>query len=260
MAESPLLIHKGENQVVTLTLNRPAKHNAFDDALINEISESLEQLNQEDVRLLVLTGEGKSFSAGADLNWMKRMKTYTEEENYQDSKALMCMLERLANFPSPTLAVVNGSAFGGGVGLIACCDMAISVESALFSFAEARLGLIPAVISPYIIKAIGIRQSKKLFLTGEQFNAEQAKSYGLIHDICKADDLTLIRQHYEAMILGNGPNALQEIKEIIHLNERTCEVDIHNLMVERIAAIRVGDEAQEGLSAFLEKRKAIWNT
>lgn len=258
MTESALIIERNSHDVVTLKLNRPNKHNAFDDALITELSNTLESLEDEDIRLLILTGEGKSFSAGADLNWMKRMKDYSEEENYQDSKALMYMLERLINFPSPTLAVVNGSAFGGGVGLVACCDIAISSNKALFSFSEAKLGLIPAVISPYIIKAIGLRQSKKLFLTAELFDAQAALDLGLLHETCDADDLDAVTQKYVNMILGNGPNALREVKEIIQLNEKTCEVDIHDLMVERIASIRVGEEAQEGLDAFLNKRKATW--
>lgn len=258
MTEPALIIEQNANNVVTLKLNRPNKHNAFDDSIIQEISDTLEDLKEKDIRLLILTGEGKSFSAGADLNWMRRMKEYTQEENYQDSKALLHMLERLINFPAPTLAVINGSAFGGGVGLIACCDIAISNQDAKFSFSEAKLGLIPAVISSYVIKAIGLRQSKKLFLTAELFSAQQAKDYGLIHEVCEKDKLDATRAKYEKLILSNGPNALREVKEIIQLNERTCEVDIHDLMVERIANIRIGDEAQEGLTAFLDKRKPNW--
>lgn len=245
--------------VVELRLNQPEIHNAFDDKLIQALFDALQtHKGNPNLMLMVISAEGKSFSAGADLNWMKRMKDYSVEENYQDAKALSDMLESLANYPVPTMALVNGSAYGGGIGLIACCDIAIAVDTAEFAFTEARLGLIPAVISPFIIKAMGLRQTQRYFLTAERFNAHEAQQNGLLHHLCPAGKLNDAFDQYVKLLSKNGPRALTEIKSIIELNDKTREIDIHNLMVEKIASIRISPEGQEGLSAFLEKRKPSW--
>ena len=258
MEQDELRIER-EHDCVQLRLNRPERHNAFDDSLMKQIYNALETLKKDPtIRLLTISATGQSFSAGADLDWMRRVKNYSPEENYQDSKLLRYLLSSLANFPSPTLALVNGSAFGGGIGLIACCDIAISVDTAQFCFSEAKLGLVPALISPYIIRAIGLRQAQKLFLTAETFSAAQAVQYGLIHSCCAATELEACYRTYREFIFKNGPNALREIKNLIQLHERTPDMDIHDLMVERITAIRSSPEAQAGLSAFLEKRPISW--
>ncbi len=187
---SNLITSFAAEAVFTITLNRPDVHNAFDDQLIAELTQTLHTAAENPkVRVVVLTGAGKSFSAGADLNWMRRMAIYTEEENYHDAMALGELMVTLNRLPKPTIARVNGAAYGGGVGLIACCDIAVGVSEAQFALTEVKLGLIPAVISPYVVAAIGEKKSRRYFLTGERFSAEQAKTLGLLNEVVAADEL-----------------------------------------------------------------------
>lgn len=254
-----LKITKNSSTIFTLILNRPTVHNAFDETLISEMTQALEQLSQEkNLRVLLITGEGKSFSAGADLNMMQRMANFTEAENLADAKKLANLMNLLYNFPIPTIALVNGATYGGGVGLVACCDIALANESAKFCLSEVKLGLIPAVISPYVIAAIGQRQAQRYFLTAEVFDAQQAKNIQLIHDICK-DNLDSVGLSIAQEISKNGPNAIKEAKKsILALSPFLQDKNLIEQTASKIAELRTSSEGQEGIQAFLAKRSPNW--
>ncbi len=262
MAEEPILLKATQAGVATITLNRPEVHNAFNAEVIDLMIEILEDLAGADgVRVVLLTAAGKSFSAGADLNWMKHAASFTEEENREDARALGEMLRRLNRLPKPTVALVQGSAFGGGVGLMAACDIVVAVRDAAFSLSEVKLGLIPATIAPYVVAAIGERQTRRFFLTGERFDADEAQAIGLVHELVE-DEPALIAagERMVERLLTAAPGALAEAKELVgavagkpidsHLIEDTAR---------RIAARRAHDEAREGIAAFLEKRRPDWH-
>jgi methylglutaconyl-CoA hydratase len=245
-----------------LRLNRPDVHNAFDDRLIAELNCALNDAAADPaVSVVVLTGVGASFSAGADLNWMRGMAKASEADNREDSLRLAALMRTLQFLPKPTVARVNGAAYGGGVGLIACCDIAIGVDTAKFGLTEVKLGLVPAVISPYVIAAIGVRQARRLFLTGEIFDADTAARIGLLHEVVSAQYLddtvhTVLKQLAKA-----GPAAQHEAKQLafaMHgLTQATAErIDQENAAL--IARLRVSQEGQEGLAAFLDKRTPAW--
>lgn len=246
--------------VATLTLNRPALHNAFNAELINALHEAFEQLSEVGVRALILTGEGPSFSAGADLNWMRDMAAASESENREDARRLAAMLRRLDQMPCPTIARVNGHAFGGGVGLIACCDLAVSVEHAQFGLTEVRLGLVPATIGPFVVPRIGVNHARRYMLTGERMDTETAQRIGLITDVVPPGQIDgHIADLIELLLLG-GPKAQARVKSLIRLVSAS-QADAEELdrrTAETIAALRVSREGQEGLSAFLEKRRPSW--
>lgn len=245
-----------------LILNRPEVHNAFDAGLIAALVEALDALAGDDtVRALVLTGQGSTFSAGADLNWMRGMAKASEAENLDDSLALARLMRTLNFFPKPTIARVNGSAYGGGVGLVACCDIAIGVEGAKFSLSEAKLGLVPAVISPYVVAAIGARQARKLFQTAEVFEAPEAARIGLLHRCVPAAELDEAVERELHWLGKGGPMAQAEAKALaLRMGGMTREeaerIDAGNARL--IARLRVSPEGQEGLSAFLDKRAPRW--
>ena len=243
-----------------VTLTRSAKHNAFDDAMIAALSEHFEALAaDESVRVVVLAAEGKSFSAGADLAWMQRMATYDYGHNLDDARALARMLERLRTLPKPTIARVQGSAFGGAVGLICCCDIAVASREARFGLTEARIGLIPATIGPHVLEAIGARWSRRLFLSAERISAALAERIGLVHECCDAEDLDARVEALAAQLLGNGPVAMREGKLLIReLSYRAMDAELLDDTSARIAHLRVSEEGQEGLHAFLEKRSPAW--
>jgi len=246
--------------VATLWLDRPELHNAFDDALIAALTAELGRLaGDASVRVLVLAGRGKSFSAGADLNWMKRMAGYSEAENRRDADALAGLMRALDAFPKPTLARVQGAAFGGGVGLVACCDIAVAADTAAFCLSEAKLGLIPSVISPYVVAAIGARAARRYFLTAEIFDAATAKRLGLLHEVATADALDAAIEAILTPLLAAGPAAQAECKALV---ARVSRGPVDDAMVAdtaaRIARIRVSPEGREGIAAFLEKRKPAW--
>ncbi len=247
------------HHVAHLELNRPDVHNAFDDQLIAALIATLAELaGNSDLRALVITGAGTSFSAGADLNWMRRMAAADEASNRSDSLELARLMRSLAYFPKPTIARINGAAFGGGVGLIACCDIAIAVENARFGLTEVRLGLVPAVISPYVIDAIGPRWAKRWFQTAEQFSAADALRVGLVHEVTTADALDASVDRVLKSLLGNGPLAVAEAKRLVErVGTRSIEAQqqLDEANASLIARLRVSAEGQEGLSAFLDKRK-----
>ncbi len=247
--------------IARLTLARPEVHNAFDDALIAELTTHLEQLaNELDVRALVLTGDGASFSAGADLNWMRRMAALDEAQNRDDARGLARLMRVLREFPAPTVARVNGSAFGGGVGLVACCDIAIAVDSAKFGLTEVKLGLVPAAISPHVLDAIGPRHASRYFLTGELFGAATALRIGLVHDVTSSGQLDDAVAAVLKPLRQAGPAATREAKALLRrLAVSGTGVDgIDEANAALIARLRVSPEGQEGLSAFLDKRKPAW--
>ncbi|MFW5679249.1 MAG: enoyl-CoA hydratase-related protein [Pseudomonadota bacterium] len=250
------------NGVRTLTLDRPEVHNAFDDALIAELTGALEAADADEaVRVVVLTGAGRSFSAGADIGWMKRAGTYGEAENLADAEALARLLTTLDRLAKPTVARVNGAVIGGGMGLVCACDIAIALEHAVFATTEVRLGIVPAVISPFVIRAIGQRQARRLFLTGERVGARHACLIGLVHEV--ASDETALDEAVARVVtdvLQGGPLALDEAKKLVAM-VATQPADDARLdeAVRLIARLRAGNEAKEGLGAFLAKRSPGWS-
>ncbi len=246
--------------VAFVTLNRPDVHNAFDETLISEFTAALRALGSDDaVRVMVVAGAGASFCAGADLNWMKRMADFSRAQNLADAKGLATMLATLNEVPKPTIARVQGAAFGGGAGLVACCDIAIGAQDTVFAFSEARLGLIPATIAPYVVEAIGARAARRLFLTAERFTAAEAFRLGLLHEIAPAADLDVRVGDLVANLLKAGPNAQAECKALLRaVAHRPIDAAVIADTARRIAAVRVTPEGREGVAAFLGKRKAAW--
>jgi methylglutaconyl-CoA hydratase len=242
-------------------MNRPERHNAFDDALIAELTEALRSMEAEDgIRVLVLSGAGKSFSAGADLNWMKRMAGFSMDENRRDAMGLATLMRTLAHLRKPTIARVHGAAYGGGVGLVACCDIAVAAQSASFSLSEAKLGLIPAVVSPYVVAAIGERAARRYFLTAERFDAAEAWRIGLVHELV-GDHESLDDKIGEIAdaVLACSPSAQREAKDLIRaVASRPVTSELIQDTADRIAKIRSSPEGREGVAAFLEKRRASW--
>ncbi len=247
--------------IATLTLNRPDVHNAFNAELVSELSRAFDELATQPPRVLVLTGAGKSFSAGADLGWMKSMAEASEASNQADSRRLASMFRKLDELPCPTLARINGAAFGGGVGLISCCDIAIAADHAKFGLTEIRLGLIPATIAPFVIARIGTTHARRYMLTGEHFDAVIAQRIGLIQEHCENDQLDAhVRRIVEALTSG-GPEAVRECKQLIRrISSMASQPGETDAVTSRwIARLRVGEEGQEGLRAFLEKRRPSWS-
>ncbi|MDF2445697.1 MAG: gamma-carboxygeranoyl-CoA hydratase [Moraxellaceae bacterium] len=245
--------------VATICLNRPEVHNAFDDAVIGELNAAIAQYGKHPgVRLLVLAATGKSFSAGADLGWMKRMATYSREDNLADAKELERLMRSLYDFPKPTLAVVQGAAYGGAVGLVSCCDIAIASENASFSLSEAKLGLAPAVISPFVIAAIGARQASRYFMTAERFSASTARELGLVHEVVTSEALAETQEKMLDTLLANGPVALMACKALLRRVAAATTPEVAAYTTELIASLRTSQEGQEGLAAFFEKRQPAW--
>jgi methylglutaconyl-CoA hydratase len=247
--------------VARVTINHPEKHNAFDDQVIAQLTEAFTAIAvNPDVRVMVLSSKGKNFSAGADLGWMKRMANYSYEENLRDANALALMLQTLNQIPQPTIARIQGAAFGGGIGLISCCDIAIATTSANFSLSEVKLGLVPATISPYVIAAIGERAARRYFITAETFDGHTAKRIGLINEVVDTESLDTQVEQITDALLANGPAAIKAAKQLVFdISGKAMDKDIIDHSCKTISAIRVSDEAQEGLNAFLEKRKPHWH-
>ncbi len=261
MSNPQVLLDTDSRGIATLTLNRPDVHNAFDDNVINSLIQHLEAIAEDPaVRVLVLRSEGKNFSAGADLNWMRRMATNSYQENLVDARGLGRLMQCLNDLPKPTIALVQGAAYGGAVGLAACCDLVVATQASQFCLSEVRIGLVPAVISPYVVRAIGERQSRRYFLTAEAFSATQAQAWGLVHELVETvEQLDAAKDTLVTKLLNNSPCALKAAKELIYaVSSKPISADVIEDTASRIADIRVSTEGQEGLSAFLEKRKPNW--
>jgi methylglutaconyl-CoA hydratase len=260
MSESVLVTRSGT--VTEIKLNRANVHNAFDDRLIADLTAALVDCEIDaNVRSVVLTGAGASFSAGADLNWMRGVARASEAENRDDALRLAALMRTLNFLSKPTIARVNGAAYGGGVGLIACCDIAIGVESAKFSLSEVKLGLVPAVISPYVIAAIGLRHARRFFVSGEVFDAATAARIGLLHESVAADQLDAAVERVVHFLAKGGPLAQGQAKSLAlrvagMTREAAERIDIDNARL--IAQMRISNEGQHGLAAFLDKRAPDW--
>lgn len=250
-----------ERGCATLLLNNPDKHNAFDDRLIAELTAALVSLGKNpQVRIIILAASGRSFCAGADLNWMLRVADYSLEENTEDALAIANLMNTLNDLPKPTLALVQGAAFGGGVGLVSACDIVIASERASFCISEVKLGLIPSVISPYVIAAIGAQAARRYFLTAERFSAAEALRLGLVHQVVPEAQLATAGEELCRQLLKNGPQAIGEAKRLIRdVSGRPVDRNLIELTAERIAAVRATKEGREGLQAFLAKRPPNWS-
>ncbi len=248
------------NGVAELTLNRPEVHNAFDDNIIEALISHLEiAADLPDLRVLILRSAGKNFSAGADLEWMRRMADNSHGDNLKDAHRLARLMQLLNDFNRPTIALIQGVAYGGAVGLAACCDIVIASDASKFCLSEVRIGLIPAVISPYVIRAIGERQARRYFITAEPFSAEQARTFGLVHDVVPEDQLQASADTMITGLLQNSPQGMYAAKQLIQaVSQQSIDDTLIADTATRIADIRVSPEGQEGLSAFLEKRTPAW--
>jgi methylglutaconyl-CoA hydratase len=260
MSDKVVELNVSRAGVATVTMNRPDVHNAFDEALIAELTRVMRSLDDDPaVRVVVLAAHGKSFSAGADLNWMKRMAHYTEGDNLRDALQLAELMRTIDRLHKPTIARVQGHAFGGGVGLVACCDMAVAAKGATFSLSEVRLGLIPAVISPYVVRAIGERSARRYFLTAERFPAEQAYHLGLVSEVVDPEWLDSSLDSLIDQLLKGGPMAIGAAKDLIRaVAGRPIETAVVEDTAQRIARTRASAEGREGIAAFLEKRTPSW--
>jgi len=247
--------------VAVITLMRPDVHNAFNAEMVEELTDAFETIEGADnLRMVILRGAGKSFSAGADLEWMKSAALFTEEDNQKDAFKLAEMLRKLSELPQMTLALVQGAAMGGGAGLVAACDVAVAMENTTFRFSEVRLGLTPATISPFVIKAIGPRWAKALFMTGESFNGTYAERMGLVHYTVKdAAEMTQMEEYLSELVFAAAPGAVADSKALVlDLAGQVVNEGLSHMTAKRIAARRISDEGKEGIAAFLEKRKPNW--
>jgi methylglutaconyl-CoA hydratase len=241
-------------------LNRPELHNAFNETMIAELTRAFTEIDRDPrVRAMVLGANGKSFCAGADLNWMKKMSGYSFEQNFADAQALAGMMQTLNGMKKPTIARVHGAVYAGGMGLVAACDIAIAAQDVEFCLSEARLGLSPATISPYVIAAMGARHARRYFLTAERFTAAEAFRIGFVHDIVLGDELDRRIGELLGDLLKTGPNAVVACKELVRdVAGSKIDLDLIKDTATRIATIRATDEGREGIRAFLEKRKPAW--
>lgn len=252
---------KKENDTATLFLNRPDVHNAMNETMMKELIHCFNDLKTTDeIRFIILTGKGKSFSAGADLYWMKSMVNYSKQENIKDSNLLLELYDTMYHFPKPVIAKVNGHAFGGGLGLFAVCDITFASPDCKFAFSETKLGIIPSVISTFIARRIiGLAHMRRLFITGERFSSKDAEKYGLIDQVISNDNIDETIQKYVSILRSSGPHAIIEVKKLIDNFEKLPTEKYKKHTVEKIAELRISDEGQEGINAFLEKRKSAWS-
>ncbi len=259
MAKYETILVSTDNGVTTVTLNRPEIHNAFNEVMLAELIDVFGKLRKDErTRVVILTGAGKSFCAGADLAWMKKVISYTYEENLEDSNQISECMHGLYTLPQPSIARVNGAAIGGGMGLVSACDIAIAADSAVFSLSEVKIGLIPACISPYVLKRAGEARCREFFLTGERLTADRALAAGLINRAVPPGDLDQAVAETVEKLLSSGPRALATCKELL---ERLPEISLEEakgFTARVIANLRMGEEGQEGMNAFLEKRKPAW--
>ena len=252
-----------EGKVARVTINRPEVHNAFNEVVISELTEAFKALSAqgggaEGLRVVILTGAGQSFCAGADLNWMKKMAGYSYEENVNDALGLADLMYTVYTCPLPTIARVNGSAFGGGVGLASACDIVVAASTARFSLSEVKLGLVPACIAPYVIERVGPRNAREYFLTGVRIGADEALKIGVANRVVPAADLDATVNVYVEHLLSSSPQALRWAKDLVSKTPKMKLEECRRFNAEMIANLRVSEEGQEGIKAFFEKRKPDW--
>jgi len=249
-----------DGPVVRVTLARPEARNAFDEVLIAELTRAFSDLGAGgSARVAVLSGDGPSFCAGADVAWMRKAGTYTREQNEEDAEKMARMFRAIDACPIPVVALAHGAAIGGGVGLVAAADIAIAADGTVFSLGEVKLGILPSVISPYVLRAIGARQARDLFLTGDRFDAREAHRIGLVHGVVPAEELAAAGEKKVRSLLTSGPEAVRVAKKLIEKVAGLSVDEAMPLTVRTIAERRASDEAREGLGAFLEKRKPSWS-
>ena len=260
MSESPVLIAKDARGVATVTINRPKVRNAIDDTVIRLLTDAFAGLGADGAtRIVVLTGSGSAFCAGADLDWMRRMASASEAENVASAKTISAMLRSLNELAKPTIARINGAAYAAGTGLLAACDIAVAVEAAVFSISEVRIGLTPSIISPYVVAAIGARAARRYFLTGEPFAAADACRMGLVHQVVPETGLDAAVEELISALLAGGPQSQSRAKRLIaEVAHRPVDDALEALTARSIANARASPEGREGIAAFLEKRKPAW--
>ena len=255
----PSVLIEHDGPVLRLTLNRPEVRNAFDEEMIQTLSAAALQAGEDrTIRAIVLAGNGKAFCAGADIGWMAKAIAYSRQENLSDAEDLARLLERLDTLPVPVIGRIQGSALGGGVGLAAICDIAIAAEDAVFALSEVKLGILPAVVAPYVLRKIGISAAREFFLTGARFDAARAREIGLVHEVVTASDLDVAVSRRVDEVLTAGPDGIAKAKALIREIAGVHPEDVIGITTNAIASQRVSEEGQEGLRAFLEKRKPSW--
>lgn len=248
-----------EEKVVRIFLNRPEVHNAFNSTMIVELDDAIERVKEDkSIRVIVLSGKGKSFCAGADINWMREIIHYSFEQNLEESLQLAELLHKIYVLPKPTVAMVNGTAIGGGIGFVSACDIALASEDARFGLSEVKIGLVPAAISPYVIRRIGESKAREYFLTGTRISAQKAQDIGLINDVAPAEELEDKVEEIIQLLLASGPEALASCKELIQKVAHMSFEEAKSFTARMIANLRVSKEGQEGMASFLEKRKPLW--
>ena len=253
-----ILVEK-ENKVVWITLNRPEVHNAFNSVMINELNAVFDLAKDDpDVRVVVLTGKGKSFCAGADLNWMKEIIKYSFEQNLEESMNIAELMHKIYALPKPVIAMVNGAAIGGGTGFVSASDIAIASDNAKFGLSEVKIGLVPAAISPYVVRKIGESKAREYFFTGKRISAKTAKDIGLINDMVPFTELRARIDSLIEQLVTSGPEAIACCKELLIKVPRMNASEVKEFTARMIANLRVSEEGQEGMAAFLEKRKPKW--
>jgi len=253
------ILYEKREQVAWVTFNRPEVHNAFNVELIEEMTEAVHRVKEDGaVRVVVLTGSGKSFCAGADLNWLREIVGYSFKQNLEESRALADVLFQLYALPKPTIAMVNGTAVGGGTGFLSACDIVVAAEAAAFGLSEVKIGLVPAAISPYVIRKIGESKAREYFLTGKRILARKAQEIGLVNEVVPLEKLSESVDRLIENLLTSGPEAMACCKELITRTSHARIEDVKEFTANMIAGLRVSKEGQEGMSSFLEKRKPNW--
>lgn len=248
-----------DEKVARITFARPEVHNAFNATMIAELAQVFDQVKAEaSVRVVVLTGEGKSFCAGADINWMREIIDYSYEQNLSESLLLAEVLHKLYSFPKPTVAMVNGAAIGGGNGFLSACDIAVAAEEAHFGLSEVKIGLVPAAISPFVIRKIGESKAREYFLTGKRISAKKAQEIGLVNQVVPREKLEDTVNELISLLLTSGPEALASCKELIFQVPQMSLEEVKEFTARMIANLRISEEGQEGMASFLEKRKPNW--
>lgn len=251
--------NKEREAVLWIAFNRPEVHNAFNSEGILELTDAFDRVKSDDsVRVVVLTGEGKSFCAGADINWMREIIHYSFDQNLEESLQLAEVLYKIYTLPKPTIAMVNGAAIGGGTGFLSVCDIAVAADEAIFGLSEVQIGLVPAAISPYVVRKIGESKAREYFLTGHRISAQKAVEIGLINEVVPGNKLEERVDELIERFLASGPEAIASCKELILNVPRMSLEDVKEYTARMIASLRISDEGQEGMSAFLEKRKPSW--